>query len=119
MLACRLVGGSAIATFCVGKWTKKVGVLRALPSSFRNLGDRDAKLGGARASLGYDAAVVSPIFFGYTSTTEADVDEACAKVKMRRTLYCPLFVSPFLYHIVAYRAFFGSQSPAANAIRGS
>lgn len=62
------------------KSTKKVGILRALSWSYRNLGGVTAKPGGSKARLGYDAAVVSPIFFGYTSTTEADVDAACAKV---------------------------------------
>lgn len=41
-------------------------------------------LGGAQSPtsvpVGYDAAVVSPVFFGYTSTTEQDMDEACTKV---------------------------------------
>eukprot|EP00903_Cladosiphon_okamuranus_P019664 g18076.t2 len=45
----------------------------------RNLRDQPASQGDSRAFFGHDAAVVSPIFFGYTSTTDADVDAACAK----------------------------------------
>lgn len=47
---------------------------------YRNLRDQTADQGDSRASFGYDATVVSPIFFGYTSTTDADVDAECAKV---------------------------------------
>lgn len=47
---------------------------------YRKLYDQTADQGDSRASFGYDATMVSPIFFGYTSTTEADMDAACAKV---------------------------------------
>eukprot|EP00752_Nemacystus_decipiens_P011884 g10537.t2 len=51
----------------------------------RNLGAQIAGDGDSRAALGYDPTVVSPIFFGYTLTTDADVDTARAKVTTLET----------------------------------
>lgn len=48
--------------------------------SFRNLGGAISQH-DTGVTFACDAAVVSPVFFGYTSTTEADVDAENAKVR--------------------------------------
>lgn len=46
---------------------------------YRALGDTPAEQ-SVQSSFTSDAAVVTPVFFGYMPTTEADVDAARAKV---------------------------------------
>lgn len=47
---------------------------------YRSLGDATTNLRGATAASRYDAALVSPVFFGYAWTLDADLDAARAKV---------------------------------------